>query len=91
MELEKPQPEQVVIDVVTPLKYEPPIAAPELTEEEARETAEEASAHAQPDNAQPIKPEPIINRSREQEELPPGTIQACCRPEPLHPEREALQ
>jgi hypothetical protein len=97
MELEKPQPEQVVIDVVTPLKYEPPIAAaPELKQEEVRETAEEASAHAQPDNvqadnAQVIKPEPIIDRSREQEELPPGTIQACCRPEPLHPEREALQ
>src|ERR1700693_3517381 len=51
MEIEKPQPEQVVIDVVTPLKYEPPIAAPELTEEEeARETDKEASAHAQPDN-----------------------------------------
>jgi hypothetical protein len=90
MELEKPQPEQVVIDVVTPLKYEPPIAAPELEEEEVKEeevkeTAKEASAHAQPDdvqadNAQPIKPEPIINRSREQEELPPGTIQACHRP-----------
>jgi hypothetical protein len=96
MELEKPQPEQVVIDVVTPLKYEPPIAAPELKEEEVIETAEEASAkaqseNAQPDNAQPIKPEPIINRTREQEELPPGTIQACYRPEPLHPEREALQ
>ena len=71
MELEKPQPEQVVIDVVTPLKYEPPIVVPELTEEEARE----ASAHAQPDNAQPI-----IEPSREQEELPPGTIQACHRP-----------
>ena len=80
MELEKPQPEQVVIDVVTPLKWQPPIAAPELTEEEARETAEEASAPAQLDNAQPIKPEPNINRSREQEELPPGTIQACHRP-----------
>ena len=37
MELEKPQPEQVVIDVVTPLKYEPPIAAPELEEEEVKE------------------------------------------------------
>jgi hypothetical protein len=96
MELEKPQPEQVVIDVVTPLKWQPPIAAPELTEEEARETAEEASAPAQPDNvqsdnAQPIKPEPIIDRSSEDENLPPGTIQACCRPEPVHPEREALQ
>src|SRR5712671_5512194 len=69
MELEKPQPEQVVIDVVTELKWEPPIAAPQLkeeevTEEEAKETVEEASAHAQPDNVQPdnaqvIKPEPI--------------------------------
>jgi len=75
MELEKPQPEQVVIDVVQPLKYEPPIATPELTEEEAKETAKEASANAQPDNAQPI-----IEPSREQEELPPGTIQACHRP-----------
>ena len=76
MELEKPQPEQVVIDVVTPLKYEPPIAAPELTEkEEAKETDKEASAQAQLDNAQLI-----IERSREQEELPPGTIQACHRP-----------
>jgi hypothetical protein len=80
MELEKPQPEQVVIDVVTPLKWQPPIAAPELTEEEARETAEEASAPAQLDNAQLIKPEPSMERSRGEEELPPGTIQACHRP-----------
>ena len=95
MELEKPQPEQVVIDVVTPLKYEPPIAAPELTEEElkeqevkeeeVRETAKEASANAQPDNTQadnapPDNAQPIIEPSREQEELPPGTIQACHRP-----------
>jgi hypothetical protein len=94
MELEKPQPEQVVIDIVTPLKYEPPIAAPELTEEElkeqevkeeeVRETAKEASANAQPDNTQadnapPDNAQPIIERSREQEELPPGTIQACHR------------
>jgi len=76
MELEKPQPEQVVIDVVQPLKYEPPIAAPELTEEEAKE----ASAHAQSDNAQADNAQPIIEPSREQEELPPGTIQACHRP-----------
>ena len=86
MELEKPQPEQVVIDVVQPLKYEPPIAAPELEErEEAKETAKEASAHAQPDNvqadnAQADNAQLIIERSREQEELPPGTIQACHRP-----------
>jgi hypothetical protein len=52
--------------------------------------AKEASANAQPDNA-PSDAQPIINRSREQEELPPGTIQACCRSGPPHPEREALQ
>src|SRR5258708_7423388 len=85
MELEKPQPEQVVIDVVIPLDYEPPIAAPQLTEKEVRETAEEASAHAQPDNVQPDNAQAdnaqvIMERSREQEELPPGTIQACHRP-----------
>src|SRR5205807_1038534 len=80
MELEKPQPEQVVIDVVTELKWEPPIAAPELTEkEEAKETAKEASAYAEPDNVQPDTAQLIIERSRE-EELPPGTIQACHRP-----------
>jgi hypothetical protein len=81
MELEKPQPEQVVIDVVTPLKYEPPIAAPELAEkEEAQETAKEASANAQPDNVQADNAQVIIERSSEQEELSPGTIQACHRP-----------
>src|ERR1700720_3455440 len=72
MELEKPQPEQVVIDIVTPLKYEPPIAAPELTEEELKEEeAKEPSAHAQPDNAPSDNApsdnaQPTINRSREQ-------------------------
>src|SRR6267154_2523374 len=71
MELEKPQPEQVVIDVVTPLKYEPPIAAPEEIE-----TATETSASAQPE----------IERS--EAALPPGTIQACHRPEPLHTKHE---
>jgi hypothetical protein len=72
MELEKPQPEQVVIDVVTPLKYEPPIAAPEETE-----TATETSASAQQE----------IERS--EADLPPGTIQACHRPEPLHTQHNA--
>ena len=74
MELEKPQPEQVVIDVVQPLKYEPPIAAPEEIE-----TPTETSASAQPQ----------VEGS--EADLPPGTIHACCRPEPLHPEHEALE
>jgi hypothetical protein len=72
MELEKPQPEQVVIDVVTPLKYEPPIAAPEEIE-----TATETSASAQPQ----------IESS--EADLPPGTIQACHRSEPLHTQHNA--
>jgi hypothetical protein len=81
MELEKPQPEQVVIDVVTPLKYEPPIAAPELKEkEEVKETDREASANEQPDNVQADNAQVMMERSRAQEELPPGTIQACHRP-----------
>ena len=71
MELEKPQPEQVVIDVVKPLKYEPPIAPEEI------ETATETSASAQPQ----------IESS--EADLPPGTIQACHRPEPLHTKHKA--
>ena len=71
MELEKPQPEQVVIDVVQPLKYEPPIAAPEETE-----TPTETSASAQP-------------QIDSEADLPPGTIQACHRPEPLHTKHKA--
>ena len=62
MELEKPQPEQVVIDLET--ESETPMAA--ITE---AETAQESSDEE-------------IKRS--DEDLPPGTIQACYRPAPRY-------
>jgi|ERR1700686_581484 hypothetical protein len=83
MELEKPQPEQVVVDVVPESKGANTfIAFPakqesekeEFKEEfrEEKETAVETSVYAQP----AIEPN--------QADLPPGTIQACQELEHLH-------
>jgi hypothetical protein len=66
IELEKPQPEQLVIDLETKPKSETPIAA--------RDQTSESPASAQHTN-EDIK--------RSDEDLPPGTIQACYRPGPL--------
>ncbi len=73
MELEKPQPEQVVTDLETESKTETPMAA--VTE---AETAQESSSES---------PEEEIKRS--DEDLPPGTIQACYRPGPNRVREEA--
>jgi hypothetical protein len=88
IDLEKPQPEEVVIDLVTESKSETPIAA-------RGETAHEGSAPEQHDgksrqvNASTQTDE---NIERREEDLPPGTIQACHRPydrlRPLHREPE---
>ena len=67
MELEKPQPEQVVIDPDT--VSQTPMADP-------GETARESSASAPPT----IGDQKVSEVSRE--DLPPGTIQACYRPGP---------
>ncbi len=67
MELEKPQPEQVVIDPDT--VSQTPMADP-------GETARESSASAPPTNGD----QKVSEVSRE--DLPPGTIQACYRPGP---------
>jgi hypothetical protein len=67
MELEKPQPEQVVIDLDT--VSQTPMAAP-------GETACETSASAPPTNGN----QKVGEVSGE--DLPPGTIQACYRPGP---------
>jgi hypothetical protein len=70
MELEKPQPEQVVTDLepVTPDEaWQAPIAR-------SGETAGETSASASPANRE----QKVSEVSGE--ELPPGTIQACYRP-----------
>src|SRR6202795_1722061 len=71
MELEKPQPEQVVTDlepVVDPHEaWQAPIAR-------SGETADETSASAPPTSHD--------QKVSSREELPPGTIQACYRPGP---------
>jgi hypothetical protein len=67
MDLEKPQPEQVVIDLDT--ASETPMAAP-------AETAHETSASAPTTNGN----QKVGEVSGE--DLPPGTIQACYRPGP---------
>jgi len=75
MELEKPQPEQVVTDLepVDPDEaWQAPIAR-------SGETAGEASASAPPTNGNQKVSEISASPS---EDLPPGTIQACYRPGP---------
>jgi hypothetical protein len=64
MEIEKPQPEQVVIDSVQEEKWQAPIAA-NTENETAREISDKS-------------PNQDIQRS--DEDLPLGTIQACYRP-----------
>jgi hypothetical protein len=92
MDLEKPQPEQVLVDTVIGEKWEPPIAPmqeampekePEtekvkvkVKENEKQSQAQEASATAQPDN------EP--SGKEDEADLPPGTIQACYQPRREH-------
>ncbi|MGO9865784.1 MAG: hypothetical protein ACLPLR_19435 [Terriglobales bacterium] len=72
MELEKPQPEQVVVDFVQKEKWQIPIAA--ITENEAaRENSGKIS-----DETSDQSPDEDINPSNE--DLPPGTIYACYRP-----------
>jgi len=83
MELEKPQPEQVVINLEP--ESETPMAA--ITEDE---TARETPASAQPEwNARPINASTKTGEDEDKENdrsdegLPDGTIQACYRPGPL--------
>jgi hypothetical protein len=90
MELEKPQPEQVVLDTVIHEKWESPIAPmqeampekkpekePEKEKEKVKENEKESQAKEVSATAQPDS-EPL---SKEDEaDLPPGTIQACYQP-----------
>ena len=76
MELEKPQPEQVVIDVVKQEDWQSPIAVADKEEKEEKEE-QEASANEQPDTERNNESE---GRTID-EELPPGTIQAQCADE----------
>jgi hypothetical protein len=80
IELEKPQPEQVVTDLVTESKSETPMAA--LIEDQ---TARESSASEQSEPTPPpvnvsAKTDEDKENERSDEDLPLGTIQACHRP-----------
>ena len=76
MDLEKPQPEQVVTDLEPVLDphdaWQAPIAR-------SAEAARETSASAPPTNSDQKVGEVRVSPG---EELPPGTIQACYRPGP---------
>jgi len=102
MELEKPQPEQVVIDLATESTTETPMAA-NIEDKTAREissrSSDETPASVQPRNHDP-EASPVNDSTqtgedskRSGEDLPPGTIHASYRPyrrlRPLHREHEA--
>ncbi len=94
IELEKPQPEEVVTNLETEQESKTPMAA--ITEVES---AQESSATAQPEsNARPVNASPKTGNNEDKnkynnnenegngENLPPGTIHACYRPAPQWPE-----
>jgi len=68
MELEKPQPEQVVIDIETEKDTETPMAAV-IENETASENSDKSSDGSSQEDLS-------------DENLPPGTIQACYQPRP---------
>src|ERR1035438_72161 len=107
MELEKPQPEQVVVDVELESKTEIPMAAidsaPEdQTSAQPNGTAPAVNLSTQTGKSKQEEENTNINNDKEKEndrsgeDLPPGTIQACHRPDvrpnhglrPLHREPE---
>ena len=83
IELEKPQPEQVVTAVEKEAEWQTPIAA-----RDDDQTARENSASAQPPShnreASPVNPSAQTDEDskRSGEALPPGTIHACYQPAP---------
>jgi len=90
MELEKPQPEQVVIDLEKmdlETESKTPMAARDDGQTD-RESSDKNSASAQPANhdreASPVNASTQTNEDgkRSGEDLPPGTIQACYQPAP---------
>src|ERR1039457_1040102 len=91
MELEKPQPEQVVIDVELESKTEIPMAAIDSTYAEQGSaqpngTAPAVNLSTQTGKNKQEEENTNINNDKEKEndrsgeDLPPGTIQACHRP-----------
>jgi hypothetical protein len=75
MELEKPQPEQVVVDLELESETERPMAVV-IENETARETSDKSSDRSSDKSSDE-------DSKRREEDLPPGTIQACYRPAEL--------
>jgi hypothetical protein len=82
MDLEKPQPEQVLVDTVAQEWWEPHIAPMQeaMPEKEPEKEKEEKNQEAEA-KAQNGKAHNDNARKEDEEELPPGTIQACHRRE----------
>jgi len=76
MELEKPQPDQVVTNIERQSAWETPIAARMEEDETARESRDT---------------DKVNENGRSEEDLPPGTIQACYRPGPQTRNRQSQQ
>ena len=93
MELEKPQPEQVVVDIDQESKYIPAIAV-RMEDETARESrpanaqasseksSEKSSEQSSEKSSQESREKSPDEIERRDEDLPPGSIQACYRPGP---------
>lgn len=81
IELEKPQPEQVVTDLATQPEWEAPIAAV-AEDEPVRDISDSSSAPVE-DRHEHCHDENRNHEACNHEPLPPGTIQACYRPGPL--------
>ncbi len=86
IELEKPQPEQVVTDLET--ESETPLAARDDDQNDRENSASAQPANHDPANhdreASPVSASTQTNEDgkRSGEDLPPGTIQACHQPAP---------
>jgi hypothetical protein len=80
MELEKPQPEQVVVDIIKESNGANTfIAFPAKKESEKEETKQEKETTVETS----VNAQPCTERNDADAELPPGTIQACSSPRPL--------
>jgi len=88
MELEKPQPEQVVIDIETESETETPMAAM-IENETARESSDGSSDESSGESSVESSQEDRSDEARNDENLPPGTIQACYQPRPQVRKRQA--
>ena len=87
MELEKPQPEQVVTDLATM----DPETVSETPIEPANHDQKAPEVNASHQTSQDANQDANQNEKTDSEDLPPGTIQACYRPGPQTRNRQSQQ